>query len=403
MPDPVTDIGLLEGISAGTGEILGGGAAAGIGAGEAAAGGAALADGSSFIAGSQPAILDTGAMSVPVGTGTVAGGGDLASTLTGGAAAGGAAGAVTGGGGGADPASPTAGTGGTSFISAANPTMALTTDTANALGIGTGSAFDASGIGTGIDAGTFSSDAGLSSIGVPASEAGFVPGQDTSIWTGAQPTDVPDPMADQTLTPDGGGFDPTKAPPGALGNIKKTLNELGLSPATAAMLGISGAQALSKPSIPSASKALEGTAGPGAAAASSVIQSGGTSSPAWATQKASIDANIDQAIQEQTQAMVQQAINSGQGADSQVVQQQVNKLKNQLETQRQTMYAQAQQQNVQAAISQLGISDQALAQVANAQFKGSEEAKSAASQTASNALMLQALSKQQQPAAAPGG
>jgi hypothetical protein len=175
--------------------------------------------------------------------------------------------------------------------------------------------------------------------------------------------------------------------------ITEALKKFGLTPATAGLLGISGLQALSKPKLPQAAQDLQKTAGPGAAAATSVIQSGGTGSPAWTTQKASIDATIDQQIKEQTQAMLQNAQNSGTGADSQVTQQQINKLKTQLETQRQTLYAQAQAQNVQAALSELGISDQALSQVANTQFQQSAQARQGAAQTASLAIMLAALGK----------
>lgn len=190
-----------------------------------------------------------------------------------------------------------------------------------------------------------------------------------------------------------GGFSASDAY--GLKSVNDTLKKLGLSPATAAMLGISGAQALSKPQIPDAAKRLAGQAGPGADAASAVVQSGGTSSPAWGTQKSAIDASIDQQIQQQAQALVQQAQNSGMGADSEVTVQQINKLKTDLEGKRQQLYAQAQQQNVQAALSALGINDQALAQVAQAEFAGSAEAKASASQTAQNAMMLQALSQRQ--------
>lgn len=354
-------------------------------AGGSAAGGGALS-GVEAINAAAPGSISMGL------TGSQIASDPFLSGLSGGAA-GAAAGATGGSSGSASPgaAGEAGASAGPSILSAASPTMALTTDTANALGIG--GAFDAAGTGTGVDAGTFSSDAGLSSVGVPAS-----PGFDSSIWTGGAPTDVPTPLPDQTITPEDNGIDPTKTP-GAMGQIKKTLNDLGLSPATAAMLGISGAQALSTPKLPAAANTLSNIAGPGATAASATIQSGGTSSPAWATQKASIDATIDQQIQQQTEAMVQQAVNSGQGADSQVVQQQVNKLKNDLETQRQTLYAQAQQQNVTAALSELGISDQALSSIASTQFSQDNQAKSAAASTAQNALILQALSKQQ-PAAA---
>jgi hypothetical protein len=185
----------------------------------------------------------------------------------------------------------------------------------------------------------------------------------------------------------------TGAGAGPLDATTAFLKKLGLTPATAALLGVSAAQGLSKPKLPQAAQDLQKTGTAGAQAASGVIQSGGTSGPAWATQKASIDATIDQQIKEQTQAMLQQAVNSGQGADSQVTLQQINKLKNQAETMRQQMYQQAQAQNVKAALTELGISDQALAQVADTQFKQSAAARQGAAQTASLALMLSTLGK----------
>lgn len=169
------------------------------------------------------------------------------------------------------------------------------------------------------------------------------------------------------------------------------LKKIGLSPASAGLLGLSAAQALSKPKPVQASKTQEGLATQNAQAASAVLQSGGTSSPAWTGQKSSIDATIDDQIKQQVSAMMQQAQNSGQGADSQVTQQQINKIKNQLESQRQAMYAQAQQQNVQAALQQLGISNQALSSVAGQQFSASNSAKQSAATTAQIALQLQAL------------
>ncbi len=170
------------------------------------------------------------------------------------------------------------------------------------------------------------------------------------------------------------------------------LKKLGLSPASAGLLGVSALQALNKPQTPQATKTQEGVAGPNAKAASAVIQSGGTTGPAWATQKASIDATVDEQIRQQVAAMMQQAQNSGQGPDSQVTLQQINKLKNQLEAQRQALYAQAQQQNVQAALQTLGISNQALSSIANQQFQASNAGKQSAAQTAQIALMLQQLS-----------
>ena len=271
--------------------------------------------------------------------------------------------------------------GGTSFIDATTPTALLDASTSAALGITPEPSF------TGADA-AFGNAVGVSPGGV---DTGIFPGGaggDYSIYTGESPTDMAQPLPDETLTP----ADVTPKGPGTLDSINAALRKVGLSPATAGLLGISGIQALSRPKTPQASRTLEGGATQGAAQANSVIQSGGQSSPAWTQQKAGIDAGIDQQIQQQTQAILQQAQNSGQGADSQVTIQQINKLKTQLETQRQNLYAQAQGQNVQAALQQLGISDQALSGVAAAQYRASQDARSSAANTAQMALMLQALS-----------
>lgn len=201
---------------------------------------------------------------------------------------------------------------------------------------------------------------------------------------------------DVGLTPSS-GFGPSDAL--TLKSVTDNLKKLGLSPATAAMLGISGAQALSKQKPTPAEKTLSTVNTPVAQQSAAVIQSGGTASPAWATQKASIDATIDQQIREQAAAIIQNAQNSGVGADSQVTIQQVNKLKDQLETQRQQLYAQAQQQNVQAAVATLTGSNQALASVASTQLAEDARARQAAGNTAQTALMLQALQKQQTPTA----
>lgn len=288
----------------------------------------------------------------------------------------------TGGGGGIDPNDPNniqpTGAGGPSMLSAASPTLSLDSATAEALGI---------------TAPTFGgADAALGNM-----TTGMVPGGAPNF--GGEVFDpglaAGDYNAGSEMTGAGADYGTRGAAgeDGIFGKGADLLKKLGISPATAALLGISGAQALTAPKLPEAAKRLQQGAGPAADAAQGVIQSGGTSSPAFATQKASIDSSIDQQIKEQSQAILQQAQNSGQGADSQVTIQQINKLKTQLETQRQALYAQAAQQNVQAALQSLGISDQALAQVANAQFAGSNQAKSSAAETAKMALMLQALSK----------
>lgn len=249
------------------------------------------------------------------------------------------------------------------FIDATTPTGTLTPETAQLLGVNGTGGFDSTNVGGFTD-------------GVSLSPGGYSESIPTVPDTG--PMDIPGGGA-------GGGG-------GYLDQASQLLKKLGLSPVSAGLLGVSGLQALTKPKTPDAANTLRGSATQGSQQANSVIQSGGQASPAWTSQKASIDASIDQQLQQQTQAIMQQAQNSGQGGKSQVTVQQINALKTKLETQRQQLYAQAQGQNVQAALQQLGISDQALSGVAAAQYKASQDARSSAGQTAALALQLQALS-----------
>lgn len=338
---PISDIGKGGALAAGPALALGAPAAGAAGAADAAPifgdaaklGGAAAAD-----------------LSVPTALAADAAGGAVSNdAITNPGAAEGAAGSST-------PA----------ILTAASPTMTLDPATSLALGIEPG----IGGITSYIPAaGTFDSAVGVMPGGAPDFGTGITDGA------------IFDPGAAAGATGDSGG------------GVTALLKKMGLTPATAGLLGIAGAQAFMPSNIPDASKRLASGAGPAADQANAVIQSGGTSSPAWAGQKSSIDATIDQQIKEQTAAMLQQAINSGQGADSQVTLQQINKLKDQLETQRQNLYAQAQSENVKAAISQLGISDQALAQVANAEYASDNQAQSQAAHTAELALLLGSLGK----------
>jgi hypothetical protein len=165
------------------------------------------------------------------------------------------------------------------------------------------------------------------------------------------------------------------------------------NPASAAMLGLSAANALSKPKLPEAAQAVQKANTPNLATASGVVNSGGSTGPAWNTQKAAIDSAIDRQIAEKRQQILQQAQNSGMGVDSLVTVQQIQKMQEQMEGLRQQQYMQAQQQNVQAALSEMGMSNQALSGVAGQQFATSKEAQTSAAQTAQLALMLQQLQK----------
>lgn len=159
---------------------------------------------------------------------------------------------------------------------------------------------------------------------------------------------------------------------------------------TAGLLGLSLKNALSQPKLPGALQTAENNAGQSTAQALSVINSGGTATAEWASQKASIDATIDQQIKQQSEAIQQAAASSGEGnQNSGIVQQQIQQMTANANVQRQQLYQQAQQQNVQAALSELTGGDQVLTQVGATQLQQSEEAQQLAAQTAEMALLLQ--------------
>jgi hypothetical protein len=160
--------------------------------------------------------------------------------------------------------------------------------------------------------------------------------------------------------------------------------------ATAGLLGLSLKSALTQPKLPGASGTANAAATQAVQGANSVIQSGGTATPEWASQKSSIDATINQQIQQQTEAIMQAAASSGEGnQNSGIVQQQIAQMTQNANVQRQQLYAQAQQQNVQAALSELSGGDATLTAIGNTQLQQSEQAQQLAAQTAELALMLQ--------------
>lgn len=276
----------------------------------------------------------------------------------------GGAGALAGGG------SSPSGTGGSGngFLSATSPTDigSLSPDLAQSLGIDTsGSTLSDPAIGFN---GSFGGDGSL-----------------------VDPMFSEDPGMLASMNDAGTGFGS-----GGLGDWfsnPKNLSTLGL-------LGLSGANALSKPKLPGFANDAGGAAEANLAAAEKVIGGGGAASPNWAGQKASIDASIDQQLKDQSAALQQAAVNSGMGnQNSGVVQQQIATLKQKLEGQRQALYEQAQAQNVQQAIQELTSSNSVLMGLANLQLQQQEQARAAAGQTAELALLLAggAWSGKQQP------
>lgn len=159
---------------------------------------------------------------------------------------------------------------------------------------------------------------------------------------------------------------------------------------SAALMGLSLKSALSKPKLPGALGTAGANAGAATQGALSTIQSGGTATPEWAAQKSSIDATFNQQIKQQTEAIQQAAASSGEGTqNSGIVQQQIAQMTANVNTQRQQAYAQAQQQNVSAALSELSGGDATLTAIGNTQLQQSEQAQQLAAQTAEMALLLQ--------------
>ncbi len=166
------------------------------------------------------------------------------------------------------------------------------------------------------------------------------------------------------------------------------------NPAQAALLGFSGINALSTPKLPPAANTALSNASAMTQQAQQTIASGGTSSPAWPQQKASIDQQINQYVKNTEAHIKQSAVNSGMGgADSMVVRQQLNNLQQQAETQRQAMYQQALSQIVSQSVAELTGGNQTLSSIAHMELGQSQEARQSAAQTAQLAIMLGQMSK----------
>lgn len=198
-------------------------------------------------------------------------------------------------------------------------------------------------------------------------------------------------LSNAAVNPSDTGIDPNAPAPGAGqgGGIGSWLSNP-KNAATAGLLGLSLKNALTTPKLPGADATASAAAQQAVKGATSVVQSGGTATPEWGSQKASIDATINQQIQQQTEAIMQAAASSGEGnQNSGIVQQQIAQMTQNANVQRQNLYAQAQQQNVSNALSELSGGDQVLTSIGNTQLQQSEEAQALAAQTAEMALLLQ--------------
>ena len=160
--------------------------------------------------------------------------------------------------------------------------------------------------------------------------------------------------------------------------------------AQAGLLGLSVLRGAFPQQLPGAAKTALGSSTQAVQQAQSVIASGGTSSPQWQQQKSSIDASVDQKLQQAIAQMQQSAGNAGMGgANSGVVQQQIARMKSEAETQRQQLYSQALNQIISSAVSMLSGGNATLGSIAQMQMGQSQQAQSAASQTAELALLLE--------------
>lgn len=367
----------LAGLGAGTVGDLGAGAGVLADAGAGAAGGADLsalgltpeAGGGAATTGASSTLLpeQTVLGTAPAGAGSSSALGTLAQGV-GPVATAGLAGAAAGGGGSGVPGTsgqPADFSGGSGPVSASNTPQFLSADD------------------TGPSLGSLSPDMAQSlgvdpsSIAQPSMTSDFIDPSAGADNPGFGPLDVNGPSATDSI---GSWFESPK--------------NLG----TAGLLGMSLKNALTQPKLPGASGTADAAATSAVQNATSIIQSGGTATPEWASQKASIDATINQQIQQQSEALQQAAASSGEGnQNSGIVQQQIAQMTANLNVQRQNLYAQAQQQNVQAALSELAGGDQTLASIGNMQLQQSEEARALSAQTAEMALLLQSGGSQKIP------
>jgi hypothetical protein len=230
----------------------------------------------------------------------------------------------------------------------------------------------------------FGLDAGAGTNTVPFGGAASIdpaaPTTDYSIFTGDEPTVAPNPLPDETIAPQ------PNSP------VSQAWDWIKSNPKLAASLGL-GAEslftALSPPKLPGSARTALDASSAAVQQAQGVISSGGTSSPAWAQQKSSIDQQVDQNLQQAIEQATQAAATNGEGgANSGVVQQQVNQLRQQAETQRQQLYAQALQTIVSDAVTEMTGGNQTLSSIAQMQLTASQEARASAGQTASLAALL---------------
>lgn len=175
---------------------------------------------------------------------------------------------------------------------------------------------------------------------------------------------------------------------GVLDYIKNNPGIVGLG-------GLSAYNAMKGPSpLPGAGQQLQTNANTTGAFGNNILNTNGQITP---TQKGGIDASINQQEQDTQGMLKQNAINSGMGADSLVTKQQLQKMTQSLEGQRQQEYMAQQTQNINQALSALGISNSGLNSVAQMQLGQDQQAQQLAGSFAGLAAKLAALSGGGQP------
>lgn len=178
------------------------------------------------------------------------------------------------------------------------------------------------------------------------------------------------------------------------------LNWIGKNPGTAGLLGLAGYNATKTPTLPPALQQMQSNLGPASSYANNILGSEGQLN---ATQKAGIDASINQQMSDTKSSLMQNASSSGMGPHSLVTQQQLQKMNQSMEGQRQQLYMQAQQQNISQALSALGISNQGLSAIAQAQLSQDQNAQQLAAQFSNTASKMYALTQPGQQGQTTGG
>lgn len=259
--------------------------------------------------------------------------------------------------------------GGSTFLpvtgsATADGTMALGGDMAQAFGLG---------------------DAGAGTTAVDASMGGFDPAV-----AGIVTPDVTLPAAADggidAFSSGGGLWDSIT---GGAGDVAKFIGQHPTGIAQTGLLGLSLLEGRKTPPLPGQANTASNAATSEVQQAEGILASGGTSSPQWATMKASIDAQVEQELNTAIAQMQQSAATNGMGgASSGVVQQQIATLQQRAIAAKEQMYSQALTSIVSQAASELSGGNQVLTQIAGMQMDADQEARQLAGEIAQYGIML---------------